>query len=244
MFDEIRQIFMHTEHDLLSEKPLERKDRTFVEKTIFTLDLSLKELIIFRLKILSKGYGFLMKDLSIIVFINFAVYTIWLFSNKVNMHVFYDFYPLFLGIVVYFVFFKTPSAFCTANVKDTDIIKVISVLEQYNISKKEYQVLKNLFEKFKENIKKRMLTFKSIIVVIWTIFLYLFDKTALQNFINKPPIVPHNIDLTYMFGYSMMILLLYGIIESYNKGVFYILQSFEFGLIEYEINFLDDKKNE
>lgn len=234
IFDKTIKMLQHAEYALLLERKLELKYTTSLKNIFFNLILLFQRLILIKVKILSKGWKFFSNDFFLILFIVLLIYSILFFGFQIKQNILSNLYPLILGLTVYFVLFKAPSSFCTYNATNESITIIIGILKQYNITSQEYKIIKNLLEKFKDNIKKRMFTFKSILVLIWSCFLYFFDKTIIPKFINQSSIITQNIEITSMLGYSILIFILYGIIESYNRGIWYIIESFEFAFIEYE----------
>lgn len=239
IFDKTLVLLQHVEYDLLSERKLNLKDRSLLETILFNLFFLFHKWFTLKIKLFFKGVGFLFHDFLLIIFFMMSIYGILFFLIKLNTTILSNLYPFILTLVVYFVLFKSPSSFCTYNVKNSDIKTVLKILKDHNVTKIEYKVIKNLFNEFKENIKKRMLAFKGIVIIAWSILFYIFDKFTLPE-IKDIAITPLNVyDFSPIFIYSILFFFLYGIIESYNKGVWYIIKSFEFALVEYEIHFED-----
>lgn len=235
IFDKTLVMLQHAEYDLLSSSKLNIKDRSMLNTILYNLLILFNRWITLKIRLFFKGVGFLSHDLLLILFFMMSIYGVLFFLIKLNTTILSNLYPIILTLVIYFVLFKAPSSFCTYNVKNSDITIVLNIFKNYNVTKIEYKIIKNLFNEFKENTKKRMLFFKGIVIIAWSVFFYIFDKFTLPEMKNIAITSLYKYDLSTVFIYSVLIFFLYGVIESYNKGVWYIIKSFEYALIEYEI---------
>lgn len=229
-FNKSVELLSAVENSLLMKRILIKKENNGVVNKLYNGYLSKLREVLLPVGLVIEGFKILLHDIK---FFCITFFPVFIFIKIVKLD---QIEHLIEGIfILSFIvsFFPLPSFFCHYGVENKHIDIVKKVLVTMEIKKKEIDDLTSFINDYKLKIKQRLLALKGIVIFLWACYLFFMSKFFL------PVSIDEAVNL-FIGSSGYNILLIFGcylFVESYSKGIWLIVKSLDFALIEFKKEF-------
>ena len=244
IFQKSIDLIANVEHKLLSKQTLYNKLIKDVLSffNLYIIYLRLTREIFLPFKLMIKGIDITFKGLqkfiiifliggSIVLFLSrqFSIDNTTILSNIMVFIVFF--------IAVFSTIFSVPSTISKYGVIKEDIDNIIREITNLKIEKEEIQYIQKNIESFQQKFKNKINFFRALLMFSSGLISFFFTKKVdlILASKNNIELLDNMSSISTEVNLYWLLLFIFFIVESYNKGGLFIFKSVEFSLVEVEL---------